>query len=107
MQASPSLLPQLPQTNLLIIMLIQHLRRRQIEVLLRDMHPPLPQRIHARLRTNPLQLRPTTAIHLLRDLRQIDPAREIHRSRMDPQDIRPRFDSGWGELDFPIYSPGA
>lgn len=59
-------------------MLIEHLRGRQIKILLRNMYPPLPQRIHARLRTHTLQLRPTTPIHLLPNLRQIDTPRQIH-----------------------------
>ena len=63
----PHLLPQLPQRNLLIIMFIQHLRSRQIEVLLRNMHSPLPQRIHTRLRTYAFQLCSGAAVHLLCD----------------------------------------
>ena len=101
----PPLLPQLPQTYFLIIMLVKHLRRRQVEILLRDMHPPLPQRIHARLRAHALQLRPTAPVHLLCDLRQIDPPRQIHRPRMNPQDIRSRLHGRRWELDLPIDTP--
>ena len=55
-------------------MFIQHLRSRKIEILLRDMYSPLPQRIHARFRTHTFQLSTTTSIHLFRDLRKINPA---------------------------------
>ena len=83
-------------------MLIQHLRRREVKVLLRDMHSPLPQRIHPRLRAHTLQLRARTPIHLLRNLCQIDPPREIHAPGMNPQDIRPRLHRRGRELDFTI-----
>ncbi len=46
------LLPQLPQRNLFIVMFIQDLRRRKIEIFLRNMHSPFPQCIHARLRAH-------------------------------------------------------
>lgn len=52
------LLPQLAQTHLLVVVLLQNLGRRQLKVLLRDVYSPLSQRIHARFRTHTLQLGP-------------------------------------------------
>lgn len=83
-------------------MFIQHLRRRQIEILLRHMYPPLPQRIHPRLRAHPLQLRPAASVHLLRDLREIYSSCQVHRAGVDSEDIRARFDGWRGEFYFPI-----
>ena len=86
-------------------MLVQDLRRRQVEVFLRHMHPPLPQGIHAGLSTDPFQLRPTATIHLLSDLREIDSPRQIHAPAVNPQDIRPSLHRGWGEFNLPIDPP--
>ena len=36
------LLPQFTQAHFFIVMFIQHLRRREVEILLRHMHPPFP-----------------------------------------------------------------
>jgi len=94
----PPLLPQLPKTNLLIIMFIQHLRRRQIEVLLRHVHPPLPQRKHPGFGTYAFQLGARAAVHLLGDLEQVDPAGEVHAAGVDAQDVGAGFDAvGAGE----------
>lgn len=71
------------------------------------MHPPFPERIHARFRAHALQLRPRTPIHLLRNLRQIDPPRQIHTPGVNPQNIRPRFHRRWRELDLAIDPPRA
>ena len=84
---------------------IQHLGGGEIEILLRDVHPPLPQRIHARLGTHALQLRAGTAIHLLRHLGQIDATGQIHRAGMNAQDIRSSLHGRRGELDLAVNPP--
>ena len=88
-------------------MLIQHLGRRQVEILLRHMHPPLPQRIHPRLRAHPFQLRAAAPVHLFRNLGEVDAAREVHAARVDSQNVRARLDRRRGELDLAIDATGA
>ena len=75
-------------------MLIQHLRRREVEILLRHMYPPFPQCIHACLCTDTFQLRAAAAVHFLGDFQQVDAAREVHGPAMDAEDICAGFDSG-------------
>lgn len=75
-------------------MFIQHLRSRKIEILLRDMHPPFPQRIHPRLGTDALELCAATAVHFLRDLEEVYPACEVHAAAVDAEDVGAGFDSG-------------
>lgn len=77
------LLPQLPKTDFLIIMFVQHLRRRQVEIFLRHMHSAFAKRVHARLGAYPLEFRAGTAVHLLGDLGQVDAAREVHAAAVD------------------------
>jgi len=93
---NPTLLPQLPKTNLLIIMFIQHLRRREIKVLLRHMHPPLPQSEHPGFGTYTLQLGARAAVHLLGDLEEVDPPGEVHAAGVDAQDVGAGFDAVGG-----------
>lgn len=79
-----SLLPKLPQRCLLIVVLVEDLGRRQVEILLRHVNPSLPERIHTCFGAYSLELRPRASVHLLCDLRQVDPARQVHRPRVDP-----------------------
>ncbi len=76
-------LPQLPQADLLVVVLVENLGRRKLEILLRDVHSSLPQGIHAGLSADTLQLSPLAPIHLLRDLGQVDPTRQVHTSTVD------------------------
>lgn len=78
------LLPQLRHGYLLVVVLVEDLGSRQVKVLLCNMHPPLAQGIHARLRADTLQLSARAPIHLLGDLCQVDPACQVHRPRVDP-----------------------
>jgi hypothetical protein len=54
----PDLFPELSKRHLFIIMLVEYFRSRQIKIFLRDVHSSLPQRVHARLSANTLQLSP-------------------------------------------------
>ena len=90
------LLPQLSQADLLVIVLVQDLGRSQVEVLLRDVHSALSQRIHASLGADTFQLSARTPIHLLGNLGQVDASGQVHGSRMDPEDICAGFDSDDG-----------
>ena len=54
--AERGLLPQLAQTGRLIVVLVQHLCGGQVKVLLRYVHSPLPQCVHASLGAHTLQL---------------------------------------------------
>ena len=74
-------------------MLVQHLRRREVEILLRHVHPPFPQRIHACLGADTFQLRAAAAVHFLGDFQQVDPAREVHGPAVDAEDVCAGFDS--------------
>lgn len=93
----PSLLPQLPKTNLLVIMFVQHLRRRQIEVLLRHVHPPFPERKHPRLGTHTLELGARAAVHLLGGFQEVDAPCQVHAAGVDAEDVGAGFDAvgGW------------
>lgn len=71
----PSLLPQLAQTNLLIIMLVQYLCRRQVEIFLRHMNSSFAQGIHARFGADTFKLGTRAAVHFLSDLSQVDSSR--------------------------------
>lgn len=62
----------------LVIVLVQNLGGGQVEILLRDMHPPLSQGVHARFCANTLQLCSRATIHLLRYLRQVDATGQVH-----------------------------
>ena len=88
-------------------MLIQHLGRRQVEILLRHMHPPLPQGVHAGFGADALQLRAAAAVHLLGDLGQVDAARQVHAARVDAQDVGAGLDRGRRELDLAVDAAGA
>lgn len=78
------LLPQLRHGYFLVVVLVENLGSRQVKVLLCNMHPTLTQGVHARLRADTLQLCARAPVHLLGDLGQVDPAGEIHRTRVDP-----------------------
>ena len=52
------LLPQLAERDFLVVVLVQHLRRGQIEVLLSHVHTPFSQRIHTSLCADTLQFGP-------------------------------------------------
>lgn len=90
-------LPQLPQRNLLVVVLIQHLGRREVEILLRHVYPPLPQGVHARFGADAFQLGAGAAVHLFGDLEQVDAAGEVHAAGVDAEDVGAGFDAGgWG-----------
>lgn len=74
-------------------MFVQHLGCREIEVLLRDMYPPLPQRVHAGFRADPLQLRARAAVHFFGNFRQVNPPGEVHTTAVDAKDVGTRFNS--------------
>lgn len=80
-------------------MFVQHLRRRQVEILLRHVHPAFAEGVHARLGADALELRARTTVHLLGDLGQVDAAREVHAAAVDAEDIGAGFDSKGGKLD--------
>ena len=77
-------------------MFVQHLRRREVEILLRHMHPPFPQCIHACLCTDTFQLRAAAAVHLLGDFQEVDPPREVHGAAVNAEYVGACFDSGGG-----------
>ena len=84
---SPQLFPELAQTHLFVVMLVQHLCCCQVKVLLGDVYSPLSKRIHSRFGTHSLQLGSRTAIHLLRNLGEIDTSCEVHAPAVDAKDI--------------------
>lgn len=77
------LLPHLAQTDFLVVVLVENLGSGQVKVLLRNMDPPLSQRVHAGFSAHPLQLGPRATVHLLGNLVQVDPSRQVHRPGMD------------------------
>lgn len=80
-------------------MLVEHLGRRQVEILLRDVHAALAQSVHACFGADSFQLRARTAVHLLGDFGQIDAPRQVHASAVDSKNVCSRFDSvvaAWG-----------
>lgn len=74
-------------------MFIEHFSGGEIEILLRDVYSPFPQREHAGLGADALELGARAAIHLLRDLGQVDAAGEVHGPRVDPQDVGSGLDA--------------
>lgn len=87
-----SLLPQFRHGHLLVIVLVENLGSGQIKVFLCDMNPTLAEGIHACLRADTLQLGSRAPVHLLGNLSQVDPTGQVHRPRVDPQDIGTSFD---------------
>ena len=90
---STRLFPQFTQARLFIIMFIQHLSGRQIEVFLSDMHASFTKGVHAGLGTDALQLGAGATVHLLGDLGEVDATREIHAATMDAENVGSGFDS--------------
>lgn len=82
-----TLLEELAQAHLLIVMLVEHLGRRQVEVFLRDVNPPFSKSIHASFGTDSLELSARASIHLLSDLGEVDTSGEVHASAVDSEDI--------------------
>ena len=74
-------------------MFIQHLRRCEIEILLRDMHPPLSERVHPGFRADTFQLGAGAPIHLLGDLGEVDAAGEVHGAAVDAKDVGTGFNA--------------
>mmetsp|Transcript_13197 Transcript_13197/g.33484 ORF Transcript_13197/g.33484 Transcript_13197/m.33484 type:complete len:417 (-) Transcript_13197:74-1324(-) len=85
-----------------LVVLPHHLPHRHLQILLRNVHPPLPQRKHPRLRAHRLHLRAARAAHLLRDLCEVDPADEVHLARVDLEDVQPRRLVRVRELDLAV-----
>lgn len=86
------LLPQLRHGHLLVIVFVENLGSGQIKVFLCDMNPTLAECIHACLRADTLQLGSRAPVHLLGNLGQVDPTGQVHRPRVDPQDVGTSFD---------------
>ena len=98
----PHSLPKLAQTHLLVLVPVQYLGRRQLEIFLRHMHSPLSERIHACFRAHTLQLCSTASTHLLSNLSEIDTSRQIHRPAVDTQNVCSGF-GGWRrEFNLPV-----
>ena len=78
-------------------MFVQHFRGREVEVLLRDVHAALTQRVHPRFGTHALELGARATVHLLGDFGEVDPPRQIHAAAVDAEDVRAGFDAemGW------------
>src|SRR6266480_4528366 len=87
-------------------MLVQDLCRRELKVFLRDVNPPLSERIHAGLGTDPLQLSSAAPIHLLGNLGKIDSSCQVHLPAVYPQNIRASLDARWWEFNLPVYPAG-
>ena len=84
---------QFPQTDLLVVVFVQHLRRCEIEILLRHVYSPFAQGVHARLGAYTFQFRARAAVHLLGDLGEVDPSREVHGAGVDAEDVGAGFDA--------------
>lgn len=74
-------------------MFIQHLCRRQVEVLLRYMYSALSKRVHTRFGAHAFQFGAGTPVHFFGNLGEIDTAGEIHGARVDPEDVCAGFDA--------------
>ena len=84
-----------------------HLGHRHLEVLLRDVDPALPQGKHACLGAACLELRARRVGHAVRNLLQVDPARQVHLAGVDLEDVQAGGLVGVGELDFAVNAPRA
>jgi hypothetical protein len=89
-----SSLPQLPQADFFIVMLVEHLRRGQIEVLLGNVHSAFSQRVHACLCTDTFEFCTGATVHLLGDLGQVDAAGQVHGAGVDSEDVSSGFNTG-------------
>ena len=87
------LLPQLAQADLLVVVLIEHLCGGEVEILLGDVDAALAQGVHAGLGADALELGAGAAVHLLRDLGQVDAAGQVHGAGVDAEDVGAGFDA--------------
>ena len=78
-------------------MFVQHLRSCQIKILLRDVHSPLPKRIHSRFGAYTFQFGAGAAVHLLGNFCQVDAAGQVHGAGVDAEDVGAGFDSVLGK----------
>lgn len=90
---SDASLPELAQTDLLVVVLVQDLGSRQVKVFLRNVHASLSQRVHTGFRADTLQFGAGAAVHFLGDLGQIDSAGEVHGAGMDAKNIGSGFNT--------------
>ena len=74
-------------------MLIQHLRRREVEVFLGDVDSPLSECVHACFGADAFELGAGATVHLFGDLGEVDAAGEVHGAGVDAEDVGSGFDS--------------
>merc|ERR1712164_22171 len=72
------------------------------KVLLRDVNPTLSKSKHTRFSTHRLGLRSRSAVHLARDLLEIDTANEVHLSAMNLENVDAAILGRVRELDFTV-----
>ena len=77
-------------------MLIKDLSRSQIEILLRDVHSPFPESVHAGFGADAFEFGAGTAVHFFGYFGEVDASCEVHGAGVDSEDVGSGFDAVGG-----------
>merc|ERR1719376_717532 len=95
------LFPQFSDGSVPFTVLLHYLSNGHLEIFLGNVHPSLPERVHAGFGAGSLHFSTRRATHLLSYLPEVDLA------GVDAQDIQASLFIGGGKLNFPVNSSGS
>jgi hypothetical protein len=85
------LLPELEIAEVVVRVLLHDFGDCHLKVLLRDVHPALPQREHAGLSAHGLHFGTRGSLELQADLLEVDSAHQVHLARVNFKDLHTRL----------------